>query len=159
MSPRRRIRQAVRAASPDAEMLYMHPVKAQSDIRLALETYGIRVMSLDHEDEIAKVLRIVRALDLDPHDDHGLRAAADQGTRDVRIVEEVRRGAGHAVELVQRLHNIGFKVGLCFHVGSQVEEAGDLREGAQIRRLGAQPGRGAARRARCRRRVSRGLRP
>ena len=57
---------AVKAARPDAEMLYMHPVKAQSDIRLALETYGIRVLALDHEDEVAKVLRIVRALDLDP---------------------------------------------------------------------------------------------
>src|SRR4051812_36415113 len=33
---------AVRAVAPKAEMLYMHPVKAQSDIRLALETYGIR---------------------------------------------------------------------------------------------------------------------
>ena len=29
---------AVRAVSNDAELLYMHPVKAQSDIRLALET-------------------------------------------------------------------------------------------------------------------------
>ena len=35
---------AVRAVSPTAELLYMHPVKAQSDIRLALETYGIRVL-------------------------------------------------------------------------------------------------------------------
>jgi len=57
---------AVRAVAPDAGMLYMHPIKAQSDIRLALETYGIRVMSLDHEDEVAKILRVVRALDMDP---------------------------------------------------------------------------------------------
>lgn len=27
---------AVRAVAPDAGMLYMHPIKAQSDIRLAL---------------------------------------------------------------------------------------------------------------------------
>ena len=57
---------AVRQAAPKAEMLYMHPIKAQSDIRLALETYGIRTLSLDHEDEVAKILRIVRALDIDP---------------------------------------------------------------------------------------------
>jgi ornithine decarboxylase len=60
--------EAVRAVSPDAELLYMHPVKAQSDIRLALEKFGVRVMALDHEDEVAKILRIVRALDLDPAD-------------------------------------------------------------------------------------------
>ena len=57
---------AVRAVAPEAEMLYMHPVKAQSDIRLALETYGIRVIAVDHEDEIVKLTRIVRALDIDP---------------------------------------------------------------------------------------------
>src|SRR4051812_39774256 len=50
---------AVRAVSDDAELLYMHPVKSQSDIRLALERYGVRIFSLDHEDEIAKLLRIV----------------------------------------------------------------------------------------------------
>src|SRR5919205_492180 len=41
--------EAVRAVSPDAEMLYMHPIKAQTDIRLALETYRIRTLALDHE--------------------------------------------------------------------------------------------------------------
>src|SRR5689334_1554995 len=51
--------QAMRAVSPTAEMLYMHPVKAQSHIRLALETYRIRALALDHEDEIAKILRVV----------------------------------------------------------------------------------------------------
>ena len=50
---------AVRAVAPAAEMLYMHPVKAQSDIRLALEEYGIRAIAVDHEDEIAKLNRIV----------------------------------------------------------------------------------------------------
>jgi ornithine decarboxylase len=58
--------EAVRAASPEAEMLYMHPVKAQSDIRLALETYTIRVIAVDHEDEITKLSRVVQALDIDP---------------------------------------------------------------------------------------------
>ena len=58
--------EAVREVSPDAEMLYMHPVKAQSHIRLALEKYGIRVISIDHEDEITKLTRVVRALDIDP---------------------------------------------------------------------------------------------
>ena len=37
--------EAARAAAPDCELLYMHPVKAQSHIRLALETYGIRDLS------------------------------------------------------------------------------------------------------------------
>ena len=32
---------AVREVAPDAEMLYMHPIKAQSDIKLALEQLGV----------------------------------------------------------------------------------------------------------------------
>ena len=119
--------EAVRAASPDAEMLYMHPVKAQSDIRLALETYGIRVMSLDHEDEIAKVLRIVRALDLDPGSISIYVRLQTKGHAMYELSKKFGAAPGHAVELVQRLHKIGFKVGLCFHVGSQVEEARILR--------------------------------
>ena len=114
---------AVRDASPDAEMLYMHPVKAQSDIRLALETYGIRVMSLDHEDEIAKVLRIVRALDLDPGSITIYVRLQTKGHATYELSKKFGAAPGHAVELVQRLDRIGFKVGLCFHVGSQVEEA------------------------------------
>lgn len=113
---------AVREASKTAEMLYMHPVKAQSDIRLALETYGIRVMSLDHEDEIAKVLRIVRALDLDPGSITIYVRLQTKGHATYELSKKFGAAPGHAVELVQRLDRIGFKVGLCFHVGSQVED-------------------------------------
>src|SRR4051794_29908201 len=37
---------AARAISSDAELLYMHPVKASTDIALALDRYGIRVLAL-----------------------------------------------------------------------------------------------------------------
>ena len=114
--------EAVRAASPTAEMLYMHPVKAQSDIRLALETYGIRVIALDHEDEIAKVLRIVRALDLDPGSITVFVRLQTKGHAMYELSKKFGAAPGHAVELMQRLDRIGFKVGLCFHVGSQVED-------------------------------------
>jgi ornithine decarboxylase len=114
---------AVRDAAPNAEMLYMHPVKAQSDIRLALETYGIRVLSLDHEDEIAKVLRIVRALDLDPADFTIFVRLQTKGHAAYELSKKFGAAPGHAVELVQRLDRIGFKVGLCFHVGSQIAES------------------------------------
>src|SRR5438132_1185551 len=31
-------------------------------------------------------------------------------------------GPGYAVELAERLNRTGYKVGLCFHVGSQIED-------------------------------------
>ena len=113
---------AVREVSADAEMLYMHPVKAQSDIRLALETYGIRVLSLDHEDEVAKVLRIVRALDLDPGTITVFVRIQTKGHAAYELSKKFGAAPAHAVELLQRCHRIGFKVGICFHVGSQIED-------------------------------------
>ncbi len=113
---------AVRAVAPEAAMIYTHPVKAQSDIRLALETYGIRVMALDHEDEVAKILRIVRGLDLDPEEITLLVRLASRGHAAYELSKKFGATPANAVELVQRIHRIGFKVGLCFHVGSQVED-------------------------------------
>jgi ornithine decarboxylase len=114
---------AVRAVAPRAEMLYMHPVKAQSDIRLALEQYRIRTMALDHEDEVAKILRIVRGLDLDPEEITLFVRLAARGHAAYELSKKFGAGPAHAVELVDRVARIGFKVGLCFHVGSQMEDA------------------------------------
>ena len=113
---------AVRAVAPKAELLYTHPVKAQSDIRLALETYGIRVLALDHEDEVAKILRAVHGLDLDPEEITLLVRLAVRGHAAYELSKKFGAAPGHAVELVQRIARIGFRVGLCFHVGSQVED-------------------------------------
>jgi ornithine decarboxylase len=111
---------AVRAISKKAELLYMHPVKSQTDIRLALEKYRIRVMSLDHEDEIAKLLRIVRALEINPADITLFVRLQTKGQAAYELSRKFGATPSHAVELLQRIERIGFRVGLCFHVGSQI---------------------------------------
>jgi ornithine decarboxylase len=113
---------AVRAVSADAEMLYMHPVKAQSDIRLALEKYGIRVISVDHEDEITKLTRVVRALDIDPGQITVFVRIQTKGSAAYELSKKFGAGPAYAVELAQRLDKTGYKVGICFHVGSQIED-------------------------------------
>jgi ornithine decarboxylase len=113
---------AARSASPDAQLFYMHPVKAQSDIRLALEEYGIRSIALDHEDEVAKILRIVRAQDLDPEDVTLFVRLATKGHAAYELSKKFGAAPTHAVELLQRIDRIGFRAGLTFHVGSQVED-------------------------------------
>jgi Diaminopimelate decarboxylase len=113
---------AVREVAPKAEMLYMHPVKAQSDIRLALETYGIRTLAVDHEDEVAKILRIVRALDIDPGTIALFVRMQTKGHAAYELSKKFGAAPAHAVELLQRIDGIGFRCGLCFHVGSQIED-------------------------------------
>jgi ornithine decarboxylase len=113
---------SVREVAPRAELLYMHPVKAQSDIRLALEGYGVRVLALDHEDEIAKILRVVRALDLDPADITLFVRLQTKGAATYELSKKFGAAPSHAVELLQRLDRIGFRAGICFHVGSQIAD-------------------------------------
>jgi len=113
---------AVRAVSADAEMLYMHPVKAQSHIRLALEKYGIRTIAVDHEDEIVKLTRVVQALDIDPSRITVFVRIQTKGQAAYELSKKFGAGPAHAVELARRLNRSGFKVGLCFHVGSQIED-------------------------------------
>jgi ornithine decarboxylase len=113
---------AVREVSAEAEMIYMHPVKAQSDIRLALETYGIRVIAVDHEDEINKLNRVVRALDIDPGAITVFVRVQTKGSAAYELSKKFGAGPANAVELCERLNRNGYKVGLCFHVGSQIED-------------------------------------
>jgi ornithine decarboxylase len=115
---------AVRAVAPDAEMLYMHPVKAQSDIRLALEEYGIRTIAVDHEDEITKLNRIVRGLDIDPGAMMVFVRIQTKGHAAYELSKKFGAGPAAAVELLRRLDRTGYRVGICFHVGSQIEDPG-----------------------------------
>lgn len=117
----------VRAVAPKAEMLYMHPVKAQSHIRLALEDYGIRTISIDHEDEVAKLVRVVRALDIDPSTITVFVRMQTKGSAAYELSKKFGAGPAAAVELADRLGRAGFKVGLCFHVGSQIEDPDTYR--------------------------------
>ena len=112
----------VRAIAPKAEMLYMHPVKAQSHIRLALEEYGIRVIAIDHEDEVVKLTRVVKALDIDPASITVFVRIQTKGSAAYELSKKFGAGPATAVELADRLARGGFKVGLCFHVGSQIED-------------------------------------
>ncbi len=114
--------EAVRSVAPQAEMLYMHPVKAQSDIRLALETYGIRVIAVDHEDEVTKLARVVQALDIDPGTMTVFVRIQTKGSAAYELSKKFGAGPAHAVELLQRLHRNGYRVGICFHVGSQISD-------------------------------------
>ncbi|MGB6117676.1 MAG: alanine racemase [Mesorhizobium sp.] len=112
----------VHEIAPGAEMLYMHPIKAQSDIKLALEQYGIRVTVVDHEDEITKLTRVVRALDIDPGQITVYVRIQTKGHAAYELSKKFGAGPAQAVELAQRLHRTGYRVGLCFHVGSQIED-------------------------------------
>ncbi len=114
--------EAVRRFSKDAELLYMHPVKAQSDIRFALETHSIRTLVIDHEDEITKVHKIVQGLDINPATITVFVRIQTKGSAAYELSKKFGASPSQAIELLQRLHRNGYRLGLCFHVGSQIED-------------------------------------
>ena len=84
---------------------------------------------------------------------------ASRGHAAYELSKKFGAAPAHAVELVQRIHRIGFKVGLCFHVGSQVEDT-DTYERALASAAWVRSRAGVAdRAARHRRRVPGAIRP
>ncbi len=114
--------ETVGAIAPTAERIYMHPVKAMSDIRRALGAHGIRTFSLDHPDEFEKIRLMVQALDIDPGTISLFVRLATKGHAAYELSKKFGAAPAQAVDLLQRVDRHGFRTGLCFHVGSQVEE-------------------------------------
>jgi ornithine decarboxylase len=112
----------VRQFSADAELLYMHPVKAQSDIRLAIEQYGVRVLALDHEDELKKINKTVEGIDIDPAAITIFVRLQTKGHAAYELSKKFGATPAAAVDLLQRLARHHYRLGLCFHVGSQVAD-------------------------------------
>ena len=114
--------EAVLKVKPDATLYYMHPVKAMSDIRIALTKYNVRNFALDHEDELAKILREARTAAIPLEELTLFVRLQSRSMAAYDLSKKFGAAPGYAVELVNRIARIGAKVALTFHVGSQVEE-------------------------------------
>lgn len=114
--------EAVIRVKPDAKLYYMHPVKAMGDIRLALTRYGVRHFALDHEDELAKILREARSHAVPIEELTLFVRLQSRSMAAYDLSKKFGAAPGYGVELVRRIHRIGAKCALTFHVGSQVEE-------------------------------------
>src|SRR5690606_19342372 len=82
--------------------------------------YAIRVIAVDHEDEITKLTRVMRALDIDPGTLTVFVRLQTKGHAAYELSKKFGAAPAHAVELLQRIHRMGCKAGICFHVGSQI---------------------------------------
>jgi ornithine decarboxylase len=101
---------------PQATLCFMHPVKAEEAIREAYFDHGVRVFSLDTEEELEKIVR------------------ATNGAEDLTLCVRLRVSSEHAkyslaskfgaepAEVKQLLiatRQVADALGICFHVGSQ----------------------------------------
>lgn len=100
-----------------AQIHYMHPVKNRAAIRTAYADHGVRDFSLDSVEELAKILEetgYARDLGL------LIRLAMPKGTAAMDLSGKFGAERDAAVELLRRARVVGQRVGICFHVGSQM---------------------------------------
>jgi ornithine decarboxylase len=110
----------VRDNCPGAVMHYNNPIKNKREIQRAYEEFGVRSFTIDHPQQLDQLQAIVTP------------------SRDVEVTTRFKAGKAlksydfgvkfgvmeqGAVEICQMVDQMGFTPSLCFHVGSQCEDA------------------------------------
>jgi ornithine decarboxylase len=107
----------IRQMFPDATLHYMHPVKGRQAIRAAYEQHGVRDFVLDSAEELTKILEETgHAADL------GLviRLGLPKGNAVYDLSGKFGAAMNEAVELLRAARPVAVRVGVSFHVGSQM---------------------------------------
>ncbi len=106
--------ESVQRLLPDARLLFMHPVKSEQAIETAYKKHRVRSFVIDHPDELRKIKA---------HTGNDatliVRIAGPPGAL---LSEGYRFGCSvpEAVSLCHAVVDAGYKLGLSFHLGSQV---------------------------------------
>lgn len=107
----------IRQMFPDAVLHYMHPVKGRQAIRTAWQQYGVRDFVLDSREELDKIVE-----ETDGGADLGLvvRLALPKGNAVYDLSGKFGAPAAEAVELLRAARGVAARLGVSFHVGSQM---------------------------------------
>lgn len=100
---------------PDAACYFHHPVKGRAAIRNAYRVYGVRHFTVDHADELDKVISETRADDVAIH----VRFATPPAHASFDLSAKFGATPVEAADLLEQASGLGLAVGLSFHVGSQ----------------------------------------
>ena len=101
---------------PEAELCFMHPVKAEEAIAEAYFDYGVKTFSLDTLEELEKIQRATRnASDLNLL--VRLRVSSDHSK--LSLASKFGAEPNEVKALLMAARQASDALGLCFHVGSQ----------------------------------------
>ncbi len=109
---------------PGARIYFMHPVKSRAAIRKAYQDYGVRDFVLDSASELFKILEETgqtsrgQSSDLTLH----VRLALPKGEAFHALDTKFGATPEAAAGLLRDAARVARRVGLCFHVGSQMME-------------------------------------
>lgn len=101
---------------PGARLFYMNPVKSRAHIRSAYFDYGVRQFSVDHIDEVDKILAVTEnAKDLTLF----VRLHCNDAGSVLPLGKKYGAEGAMAIELLQYVRQNAERLGVTFHVGSQ----------------------------------------
>jgi ornithine decarboxylase len=106
----------VRATLPEAVLCFMHPVKTASAIAEAYKVHGVRVFSLDTQEELEKIVATTGGAD-DLSLCVRLRVSSDYS--ELSLAAKFGVDLADAAPLLQATRQVADSLGICFHVGSQ----------------------------------------
>ncbi|MEO6093624.1 MAG: type III PLP-dependent enzyme, partial [Novosphingobium sp.] len=111
----------VRAALPEAELCFMHPVKPASAIAEAYRVHGVRTFSLDSHEELEKIVAATNADDGTPATDLKLcvRLRVSSEYAELSLASKFGVDLVDSAPLLQATRQVADWLGICFHVGSQ----------------------------------------
>ncbi len=106
----------IKKISPNAKIFFMNPVKSRNSIKKAYKNYNVRNFAIDSLDEIKKIQEETNfAKDLNIH----LRLAIPNKFSAISLSNKFGVKEINAPQLLEYIKKEFFKVGICFHVGSQ----------------------------------------
>jgi len=110
----------VREHAPGAAMHYNNPIKNKREITRAYEEFGIRSYTIDHPSQLDQLAAVVS-----PSKDIEVTTRFKAGKALKSYDFGIKFGVMEqgAVEIVQMVEQMGYTPSLCFHVGSQCEDA------------------------------------
>ena len=109
----------VRTMFPDAQIHYMHPVKARGAIRDAWARHGVRDFALDSADELAKLRGEIAATGVAGELGLIVRIALPKGDAVLDLSGKFGASLDDAVALLRAARPHAARLGVSFHVGSQ----------------------------------------
>ncbi len=109
----------VRQMFPDADIHFMHPVKARGAIREAWARHGVRDFVLDGADELAKILQEIVATGVDGELGLIVRLALPKGGAVLDLSGKFGAAPEAAATLLREARKHAARLGVSFHVGSQ----------------------------------------
>ena len=109
----------VRTMFPEAEIHFMHPVKARGAIREAWARHGVRDFVLDSGDELEKILHETAATGVEGALGLVVRLALPKGGAVLDLSGKFGAEHAEAVALLRAARPVAARLGIAFHVGSQ----------------------------------------